>query len=110
MKKQRESKRRVVLILLEELTVRTVPFTTEKKVFWCLFCAATAFWAVHFVNLVKVGFVVAMSNLELVEGTGNLSLCAHWNDELLPGFLSELCKVCAWILEDGCWSSANESL
>jgi hypothetical protein len=39
----------------------------------------------------KVGFVVAMSNLELVEGTGNPSLCAHWNDELLPGFPSKLC-------------------
>jgi hypothetical protein len=39
----------------------------------------------------KVDFVVAMSNLELVEGTGNLPLCAHWNDELLSSFPSKLC-------------------
>jgi hypothetical protein len=56
--------------------VRLVPFTAEKEVLWCLFCAATAIWAVHFINLVKVGFVVAMSNLELVEGASNLSLCS----------------------------------
>jgi hypothetical protein len=59
--------------------------------FWCLFCAATAIWAVYFINLVKVGFVVAMCNLELLEGAGNLSLCAHWDNELLPGFPSKLC-------------------
>jgi hypothetical protein len=58
----------------------------------------------------KVGFVVAVSNLELVEGTGNLPLCAHWNDELLTSFLCKLCQVPARIPENGCWGSADEGL
>jgi hypothetical protein len=95
-------------MLFENLTVRVVSFTAEEEVLWCLFCTATAVWAVHLVNSMKIGFVVAVSNLELVEGTGNLSLCAHWNDELLSGFPSKLCRVCAGICEDGCWSGTDE--
>jgi hypothetical protein len=107
---QRESERRVVQVLSQNLTVGAVPPTAEEEVFWCLLCTATAVWAVHLVNAMKVGFVVAVSNLELVEGTGNLPLGAHWNDELLPRFLSKLCRICAGVPEDGCWGCADEGL
>jgi hypothetical protein len=95
--KQRESERRVVQVLSQDLTVGVVPPTAEEKVLRCLLCTATAVWAVHLVNAMKIGFVVAMSNLELIEGTGNLPLGAHWNDELLPGFPCKLRRVCAGI-------------
>jgi hypothetical protein len=74
---QRESERRAVQVLSQDLMVGIVPSRAEEEVFWCLLCTATAVWAVHFVNVMEVGFVVAMSNLELVEGTGNLPLGAH---------------------------------
>jgi hypothetical protein len=88
---QRESERTVIQVLSQDLTVGVVPSRARKEVFWCLLCTATAVWAVHFVSLIEVGFVVAVSNIELVEGTGNLLLCLHWNDESLPGFPSKLC-------------------
>jgi hypothetical protein len=69
---QRESERRVVQVLSEDQTVRVVPPTAEEEVLRCLLCTTTAVWAVYLVNSMKVGFVVAVSNLELVEGTGNL--------------------------------------
>jgi hypothetical protein len=60
--------------LSQDLTVGVVPLTAEEEVLWCLLCTATAVWAVYLVNAMKVGFVVAVFNLELVEGTGNLPL------------------------------------
>jgi hypothetical protein len=56
--------------LLKDLTVIFVPFTAEGKVLQCLFSVATAVWTVYFVDSMKVGFVVAMSNLELVDVRG----------------------------------------
>jgi hypothetical protein len=105
---QRESERRVVQVLSQDLTVGVVPSTAEEEVFWYLLCTAAAVWAVHLVNAMKVGFVVAVSNLELIEGTGNLPLGAHWNDELLSRFPCKLCRVCAGVPEYGCWGSADE--
>jgi hypothetical protein len=101
--KQREGERRVVQVLSQDLTVGVVPLTAEEEVLWCLLCTATAVWAVYLVNAMKIGFVVAVSNLELVEGTGNLSLGPHRNDELLPRFPCKLCRVCAGVPENGCW-------
>jgi hypothetical protein len=105
----KESERRIVQVLSQDQTVRVVPPTAEEEVLRCLLCTATAVWAVHLVNAMKVGFVVAVSNLELVEGTGNLFLGAHWNDELLPGFPCKLCRICAGVPEDDCWGSADDS-
>jgi hypothetical protein len=95
--------------LFKNLTVGLVPLTAEEEVFWCLFCAATAVWAVHFADAMKEGFVVAMSNFELVESTCDLPFCPHGNNELLSGFPSKLCGVCAWIALDSCWGGANKS-
>jgi hypothetical protein len=106
---QRESEERVVQVLFQDLTVKVVPSTAEEEVFWCLLCTTTAVWAIHLANAMEVGFVVAVSNLELVEDTSNLPLGTHWNDELLPGFPSKLCRVCAGVPEDVCWGSADEN-
>jgi hypothetical protein len=92
-KEQRESERRVVQVLSEDLTVGVVPLTAEEEVLRCLLCTATAVWAVYLVNAMKVGFVVAVSNLELVK--------AHWNDELLSGFPCKLCRVCVSVISLG---------
>jgi hypothetical protein len=61
---QRESERRVVQVLSQDLAVRVVPSTAEEEVLWCLLCTATAVWAVHLANAMKIGFVVAVSNLD----------------------------------------------
>jgi hypothetical protein len=107
-KEEREGKRRVVKILSKDLTVRVVPFTAEEEVFRCLFCTAAAVWAIYFIHSMKVGFVVAMADFELIKSAYNISFCSYRNNKLLSKFPREFCRVCVWIPLDSCWSGFDK--